>query len=105
MIYEISIEQTQDKTGLHLSFNQLYADLAALKKAFNEMNSEQMFGELVDENITPCWENDCYSRVIRKKRNWTTIIKTCFVVPRTVQNLELEGAFHTERNMGVMAIF
>ena len=79
MIYKITIWQTQDGTGLHYSFDELYADVDALKKAFESMNSEMMFGELVEENITPCWESDCFSKVIRKKRNWKTEIRTSFV--------------------------
>ena len=105
MIYKIMIMQTQDKTGLHYSFDELYSDLEALKKAFESMNSEQMFGEIIKENISPCWENDCFSVVVRKKRNWTTEIRTCFEVPRTLENLRLEGAFSMERNMRLLAMF
>lgn len=105
MIYKITIWQTQDETGLHYSFDELYADVDALKKAFESMNSEVMFGELVEEDITPCWENDCFSKVIRKKRNWKTEIRTSFVVPKTVENLRRECPFSMERSMGLMVAF
>lgn len=105
MIYKMTIWQTNELSNIHYSFDEIYADRETLKKAFSEMNSEQMFGEVVKENITPDWETDCFSSVVRKKRHWVTEIRTCFVVPRTMDNLRLNGAFSMERNMSLMVAF
>jgi len=104
MIYSIRIRQDVPN-GMHSEFTEHYDSIETLKKAFEFMNSQVMFGELEKENITPCWETDTYSEVIRRMGNCTTTITTLTVFPRTMKHLKLEGAFAMERSLYFLRTF
>ena len=103
MIYKITIRQYCG--GYHYETSESYDSVASLKKAFEYINSEQMFGTLVYENISPDWENDIYSEVERVKGNWKTRISTCSVIPLSVEKINLYGAFAMDRGMNLLKCF
>lgn len=104
MIYKIDIYQYFDG-GFHNNCYECYDSVETLRKAFESLNSEYMFGNLLYSNITPDWETDCFSEVRRKRGNCLTVINSTCLNPITKQRLELCGAFSTERGMGFLKTF
>lgn len=104
MIYKIRINQYVPY-GMNSEFIEYYDSVETLRLAFEQINSEVLFGEIVKESITPNWETDTYSEVVRKMGNCTTTITSSSVFPMTKKNLDLYGAFSTEKSLHFLRMY
>lgn len=96
--YKIEIHQYRPQPyGLHTCF-EIYDTLETMVRAFNEMNSEKMFGPVEKQSITPDWQTDPFSWVQRRNGDTETRITASCCRARTTDYLRQNGAFSADRN-------
>ena len=96
-IYKIHILQYLEDNSLPCrEFYELYEDVSALKMAWEQMNTEKMFGPAISDDTTKDWESDNFCRARRKDGKWITELQCYSTRPRTADDIRIGGAFRFE---------
>ena len=98
-IFKITILQyPEDYSQPCREFYELYEDVHALRRAWNEMNAENLFGPVVRQDVTPCWESDPFCSSKHKDGKWITELSCGATRPKTENDLRSTRAFNFDRN-------